>query len=216
MNAFIAIAVGFLAILFRKQFAKLVMWYHRRRWYHRKKVRTTTTEYPREAWTTSNRLVQVYAVIIGVGFIIWGVLSLSGYGGIIKTNVIYHSEEMAAQRALEFARNSLINKDYEAAYELLSKKLKNKVTSENLVEDLHLENFPTAIRATHFEPMLGQEMMYIFLYGEKGKEEFYYRIIMEGTKKTDYKVFSVHCSKASYPSSKLRRPLKKNVTNSFE
>ena len=49
--------------------------------------------------------------------------------------------------------------------------------------------------------------MNIFLSGVAGKERFYYRLVMEGTKETDYAVDGIWRSDGPYPPSNLRKRL---------
>jgi len=76
----ISLVIGVLLILFRKEFAKLVIWYHRRRWYRRKNVKLK--EYPEKAWLAGNYFAQCMAVILGLFIATLSILSLLG---IIKT-----------------------------------------------------------------------------------------------------------------------------------
>lgn len=48
----IFVIVGVLLILFRKEYANLLIWYHRRRWYSRKNAQRK--QYPEEAWLVGN------------------------------------------------------------------------------------------------------------------------------------------------------------------
>ena len=74
--------VGVLLVLFRKECAKFVIWFHqRRRWYRRKLTKSQQTEYPQEAWTAGNYFIQVFAVVIGL---IIATLSLLSLLGILK------------------------------------------------------------------------------------------------------------------------------------
>lgn len=214
----ILVIVGILAVFFRKNFAKFVIWYHTKRWYRRKSNKNKS-EYPTAAWSVSGRLIQVYALIIGIAFVIIGAsLLFNLFAPKPRINVIHHSEALAAQQAVRFVEVAFIRNDYEQAYLLLSKNFRKNFSFEkfkSLCEEIHPKYFPAVIRATHFEPMPGQKAMYIFLCGEKRKEKLYYRIIMEGTKQTNYKVFGIHRSESPYLPSKLRQPLKINITNSL-
>lgn len=131
-----------------------------------------------------------------------------------KISIIYHDEDMAADRALEFAQVAFVQKDYAKAYLLLSRDAKTPFRKfESVIGEIHPNRFPNVIRAVEFEPMPGQKAMNIFLYGENAGEEFYYRVVMEGTKETDYRVFDFYRGNGPYPPSKLRRGLKGDREN---
>jgi len=72
----ISLIIGVLLILFRKEFANLVIWYHLRRWCKRKNVQVK--QYPEKAWSAGKYFVQVFAVIIGLIFSVMSLLALLG------------------------------------------------------------------------------------------------------------------------------------------
>lgn len=74
----IFLIVGILLILFRKEFARFVMWYHRRRWHRRKQVKNGAKEYSKEAWSAGERFAQVLTIVVGSFFVILSLLSLLG------------------------------------------------------------------------------------------------------------------------------------------
>jgi hypothetical protein len=81
MDDFAFLIVGVLLVLFRKECAKFVIWYHRRRWYRRTNTKSKHKEYPQEAWSAGNYFVQIFAVIMGL---IVATLSLLSLLGILK------------------------------------------------------------------------------------------------------------------------------------
>jgi len=126
-----------------------------------------------------------------------------------KTEVIGREERNKAfDRALDFAEVAFFQQDYRKAYLLVSKDC-NATFEEfsSSVDKVHPKGFPSLIRATEYEPIPGQEKINIFLYGRSGDEEFYYRIVMTGTKEKDYKVLSLNRANSPYPPSKLRQRL---------
>jgi len=218
IEGFILLIVGVLAVLYRKAFARLVIWYHRRRWCRQKEGRNKLEEYPARSWSVSNRIVQIYAVIIGTAFVIGGIFLLLNLPNSERNlNVIYHSEDIAAQRAVEFLEAACIQRNYRRAYLLLAKNLQSSIPFEEFERFIlatHPAGFPKVIRATHYEPIPGQRAMNVFLDGEN--EKAYYRLIMEGTKETNYKVSGIYRSETAYPASKLRRLLKTNFSTGTE
>ena len=92
--------------------------------------------------------------------------------------------ELAAARAVEFARAAFVDRDIDKAYGLLDPEFQAYAPKEKFVEVITTMNSPispTVITATEFEPILGQEGMNIYLTGEDGGEKFYYRIPMKGS-----------------------------------
>jgi hypothetical protein len=53
--------------------------------------------------------------------------------------------------------------------------------------------------------MPGEKAIYVFLTGENSGEHFYYRLTMEGTAPTGYKVLRLDRAAQPYPSSNERK-----------
>ena len=126
-----------------------------------------------------------------------------------KTKVGRDERNMAFDRALDFAEVAFFQRDHVKAYLLVSEDC--YATFEEFgsgIDKIHPKGFPTAVRATEYEPIPGEEKINIFLYGRGDDEEFYYRFVMEGTKERNYKVFSLACADSPYPPSELRERLK--------
>jgi hypothetical protein len=64
------------------------------------------------------------------------------------------------------------------------------------------------LMATDFEPMPGQTAMSIYLTGKNDNEDFYYRLVMQGTTQTGYTVSGFYRGSTAYPASKLRQTLR--------
>lgn len=144
--------------------------------------------------------------------VLYSAMLLSLLGCKPTVRVIHHDEDMAADRALEFAETAFVQQDYEKAYRLLTKE--GKLTFQkfrNVIGQMHTNSFPTTIKAVEYEPMPGQKAMSIFLYGESAGEKFYYRFVMQGTKKANYNVFAFYRRDGPYPQAKLRWPLKRVI-----
>ncbi|HET9549286.1 MAG TPA: hypothetical protein VFQ03_03870 [Candidatus Binatia bacterium] len=109
---------------------------------------------------------------------------------------------MAAKRAIEFARVVLINKNLERGYELLSDGGKRHVPLDKFKQTILAMNargYPSRVTATDYEPMPGEQAIYIFLRGQNGDEQIQYRITLEGTAATGYRVLKLDQG-ASFPS----------------
>lgn len=125
--------------------------------------------------------------------------------------VISHDEDMAAKSAIEFSKVALVQHDIQNGYSLLSENAKKRISFEKysqVFSQMHPSLYPISLTAEEFEPMPGQKGMNIFLYGENGSEKFFYRLTMEGTTGTGYKVSGIYRGSGPYPPSKLRQTLK--------
>lgn len=95
-----------------------------------------------------------------------------------------HSPSLAAASATEFAQVAFVEQNVDKAFSLLHPDFQAYGTKEKLSQVLTTMNTPTAprtITTTDYEPVIGQEVMIIYLTGENGAEKFYYRILMKGT-----------------------------------
>lgn len=105
-----------------------------------------------------------------------------------------HDEKLAAQRAIEFAQVTLVNKDLDRGYELLAPGGKRHVSLEKFKETvtkLHPRGFPTKITAKEYQPMPGENAMWIYLTGQNSEDQFQYRLTMEATDAGDYRVLTL-------------------------
>jgi hypothetical protein len=102
-----------------------------------------------------------------------------------------HDEVLAGKRAAEFAQVAFVKQDFDNGYALLSDAAKRYVSREKFKETvsrLHPRTNPKSVTATEYEPMPGEKAIYIFLMGENAGERFHYRLTMEGSAETGYKV----------------------------
>jgi hypothetical protein len=115
-----------------------------------------------------------------------------------------HDETAAAKKAEEFARVAFVKHDIANGYALLADGTKRYVSLPQfkaVVERLHPRAWPKTVTATEYEPMVGENAIYIYLTGENSGEHFYYRLIMEGTATTDYRVLRLDRGGTPYQSS---------------
>ena len=139
--------------------------------------------------------------------------------GVPRITVLNHDEDQAAAKAKEFAEVAFVQREYKKAYDLLWEETKKHVSFEqflDVVNKMHPNAHPAQVAAIEFEPLPGQAGMNIYLKGKNGKEEFFYRFGMAGTKESGYKVSGIFRGNGPYPPSKLRRALKdapKEVNN---
>jgi hypothetical protein len=118
---------------------------------------------------------------------------------------VHHDEAAAGKKAEEFAQVTFVKQDVENGYTLLAEGTKRYVSAAQfkaVVEKLHPRTLPKTVTASEYEPMFGEKAIYIFLTGENSGEHFYYRLTMEGTATTGYRVLRVDRAGAPYaPSS---------------
>ena len=103
-------------------------------------------------------------------------------------------ENLAAKRAIEFAQVTLINKNLEQGYELLAPGGKRHISLDKFKETvtrLHPRGFPTRVTAKEYQPMPGENAIWIYLTGQNGEDQFQYRLTMEATGNGDYKVLTL-------------------------
>ena len=103
-------------------------------------------------------------------------------------------ENLAGQRAIEFAQVALINHNFERGYELLSDGGKRHISLAKFKETLtrlHPRGFPTRVTAKEYQPMPGENAMWIYLSGQNAEDQFQYRVTMEATATGDYKVLTL-------------------------
>jgi hypothetical protein len=115
-------------------------------------------------------------------------LLLASCAGSVK-----HDEMLAAKRAVEFAQFVFVNKTIEKGYELLSDSGKRRLSLDKFKETvtrMHPRTFPTKVTATEFQPMPGEQAIWIYLAGQNAEEQFQYRLTMEGTGNGDYKILT--------------------------
>jgi hypothetical protein len=142
-------------------------------------------------------------------FVLYSAIVLLVIGCKPKTKVGRDERNMAFDGALDFAEVAFFQQNYRKAYLLVSEDCEKTFEEfSSSIDKLHPRGFPTAVRAMEYEPIPGQGKFDIFLNGRNyAGEEFYYRLVMQGTCETNYKVFFLERSAGPYPPSKLRQRL---------
>ena len=95
------------------------------------------------------------------------------------------------ERAEEFARLVFVEQNLEKGYAMLADGTKRYVSIgqfKEVIAKLHPNGYPRTVRATEHEPMKGEKAIYIYLVGDNSGHYFNYRLTMEGTAATDYRV----------------------------
>jgi hypothetical protein len=124
---------------------------------------------------------------------------------------IKHDEVAAGKKAEEFAKVAFVRQDIENGYAFLADATKRYVSLEQfktVVSKLHPKAFPKTVTASEYQPMHGEKAIYIFLIGDNSGEHFYYRLTMEGTATTGYRVLRLDRSIAPYPPSNDKQSFK--------
>ena len=120
-----------------------------------------------------------------------------------------HDPDLAATIAVLFVKEAFIDLNQPGAYNFLSEDMQRSASLEqyiNMVARLHPNGFPNEVTAAEYESASGKDAMFIWLYGKRGEENFYYRLKMEGTTETGYKVAEM-LRVVRLPSSQSRKPL---------
>ena len=123
---------------------------------------------------------------------------------------INHDASSAGKKAEEFAQVAFVKQDVENSYGLLADGTKRYVSLEQfkaVLSKLHPKGFPKTVTALEYEPMPGEKAIFIFLTGENSGEHFYYRLTMEGTATTGYKVLRLDRASQPYPASSDKKRL---------
>ena len=123
---------------------------------------------------------------------------------------IDHDAAVAGKKAEEFAQLVFVKQDIENGYALLADGAKRYVSLDQfkkVLAKLHPRAYPKNVRATEYEPMAGEKAIYIFLIGDNSGEHFYYRLTLEGTATTPYRVLRLDRSGEPYPASSDKKKL---------
>jgi hypothetical protein len=123
---------------------------------------------------------------------------------------IDHDAAVAGKKAEEFAQLVFVKQDIENGYALLADGAKRYVSLDQfkkVLAKLHPRAYPKNVRATEYEPMAGEKAIYIFLIGDNSGERFYYRLTLEGTATTPYRVLRLDRSGEPYPASSDKKKL---------
>ena len=153
-------------------------------------------------------------LVVSTNQVIW--LKYSLYSFILAVGLlgciesVEHDPAGAGKKAEEFAQLVFVKQDIENGYALLADGAKRYVSLDQfkkVLAKLHPRAYPKNVRATEYEPMAGEKAIYIFLIGENSGERFYYRLTLEGTATTPYKVLRLDRASEPYPPSSEKKSL---------
>ena len=128
---------------------------------------------------------------------------------------VKHDETLAAKRALEFGRVIFVEKNPDKGYDLLSDGGRRHVPRDKFRQSLaamHARDFPTKLSAVEYEPMADEKAIYIFVKGQNSEEQFNYRLTMEGSAATDYKVLKIDQGTGFFTLSNKKQAFKPPLT----
>ncbi|MGH7795310.1 MAG: hypothetical protein ACREQ2_10495 [Candidatus Binatia bacterium] len=124
---------------------------------------------------------------------------------------VKHDEAQAAKRALELGRVVFLEKNLDKGYDLLSAGGRRYLPRDKFKQSIaamHARDYPTKLTAIEYEPMADEKAIYIFLNGHNSEEQFSYRLTMEGTATTDYKVLKIDQGKGFFTLSNKKQAFK--------
>lgn len=127
-----------------------------------------------------------YLRLISLAFIVLPAVSCIPF-----FNRIHHNPDMAAIRAIEFAKEAFIDLNQPTAYSYLTAEMQRNVSFDKYIDTIarmHPIKFPLVLTATEYEPIPGKEALVILLDGENADERFHYRLTMAGTTDRNYKI----------------------------
>jgi hypothetical protein len=104
-----------------------------------------------------------------------------------------HDETAAGRRAIEFAQAAFVDRKFDQAYDLLSAGGKRHLSLDKFKETvtrMHSRGFPTKVTAKEFQPMPGENAIWIYLVGQNSEDQFGYRLTMESDGHGDYRVLT--------------------------
>jgi hypothetical protein len=138
------------------------------------------------------------------------ILNLSACAESVK-----HDETLAAKRALEFGRVAFVEKNLDKGYDLLADGGRRHVPRDKFKQSLaamHARDYPTRLAALEYEPMADEKAIYIFVRGQNSENEFNYRLTMEGTASTGYKVLKIDQGTGFFTLSNKKQAFKPPLT----
>lgn len=143
---------------------------------------------------------------IGSGYWRHALIFAVGLTGCIES--VDHDAASAGKRAEEFAQVVFVKQDIETGYALLAEGTRRYVSPDQfkaVVSKMHPRGFPKTVTALEYEPMPGEKAIYVFLTGDHSGEHFYYRLTMEGTAATGYRVLRLDRASQPYSPSDERK-----------
>jgi hypothetical protein len=133
------------------------------------------------------------------GYPLYSLILAVGLMGCIES--VDHDPAMAGKKAEEFAQ---------IVFPLLSDGTRRYVSREQfkaVLAKLHPRAYPKNVTASEYEPMPGEKAIYVFLIGDNSGERFYYRLTLEGTATTPYRVLRLDRAGEPYPPSSEKKRL---------
>lgn len=137
--------------------------------------------------------------------ILFAVFLLAGCG----KKIIAHDVKKAGASALEFAEETFVRGEFKKGYALTAQKPGAQIDFgrfRQVIAVLHPKGYPLSVTAEGYEAAPDKDTVNVFVKGENGGEKFYYRLVMEGTGSTGYKVAGLYRGKSPYPGPKPALP----------
>ena len=125
---------------------------------------------------------------------------------------IEHNESLAGRRAKEFAEAAFVRQDFESAYRELSDGTKRYVSLDDFKKTIarfHTKGYPLRVELKEFEEVPSErKAIEIYLVGQASGQRYYYRVMLEGSAESDYKVSVMNIAYGPPGGSPLRRKFK--------
>jgi hypothetical protein len=128
---------------------------------------------------------------------------------------VKHDETRAGKQALEFTRVIFFDKNLDKGYDMLADGGRRHVPRDKFKQSIaamHARDYPTKLSAVEYEPMADEKAIYIFVTGQNDEEQFNYRLTMEGSAATDYKVLRIDQGSGFFTLSSKKQPFKPPLT----
>jgi hypothetical protein len=123
---------------------------------------------------------------------------------------VKHDQERAAKQALEFGRVIFFQSNPDKGYDMLAEGGRRHVPRDKFKQSIAAMNTggsPTKLSAVEYEPMADEKAIYIYVTGQNNEKQFNYRITLEGTADTDYKVLRIDQGSGFFTLASKKQPL---------
>lgn len=149
---------------------------------------------------------------IGGGALLWAVVIAAATGTLsFSVNTWHHSPAMAGEAAQVFAEVAFVNDDADRAYSLVNPEIEAEMTAQDFaafLTQMHRTGRPATVDATEYQPLPGYRGMNVYVEGSADSTDFYYRLLMEGTSSSGYRVTGFWRGSRPYPNPQDRQPLR--------
>ena len=107
---------------------------------------------------------------------------------------IEHDPDRAGRAAVDFIRVAFIEDNLPEAYRLMAPAGRRYIPIDKFIQTMktiHPRSRPTRVTATDYSPVPSEKAIYVYLASSNGEEQFSYRITLDGTAASGYKVLKI-------------------------